>query len=298
MTVPSLSLSDDGPSLSRLALGHWRQNAWGESLDGLRSYVEACVDLGITTMDHADIYGDYTCEERFGRALKGHSALRERMEIVTKCGIKRPPEYAFHHYDTSKEHIIDSVETSLQKLGTDRVDLLLVHRPDPLMDPDAVADAFSRLREDGKVLHFGVSNFTPSQFEMLADRVDVPLVTNQVECSLLHQQPFLDGTFDQCQKRGIAPMIWSPLSGGRLFESDESPLPALRDAMWDVAADHGDVTLAQIAYAWLLRAPGKLLPILGTGKIERVRRAVEATSIELTRAEWFRLWKAAGGAIP
>ena len=135
-----------------------------------------------------------------------------------------------------------------------------------------MAEAFSRLHEDGKVLHFGVSNFTPSQFDLLADRADVPLVTNQVECSLLHQAPFLDGTFDQCQRRGIAPMIWSPLGGGRLFESDEPPLPALRDAMQDVAADHGNATLAQIAYAWLLRAPGDLLPILGTGRIERVRR--------------------------
>ena len=302
MPVSTISLSDEGPTVSRFVLGLWRLAEWDRSPSELRDYIEACLDLGVTTFDHADIYGDYTCEERFGRALQGHSALRERMQIVTKCGIKLPsenrPAHDVHHYDTSREHIVASAEQSLKALGTDRIDLFLIHRPDPLMDPEEVAEAFSTLHREGKVLHFGVSNFTPSQFELLADWLDVPLVTNQVQCSLLHQDPFLDGTFDQCQRQGIAPMAWSPLGGGRLFDGEGGPLATLRQTMKEIGQAHGHATIAQIAYAWLLRSPADIVPILGTGKIERVQRAVEAASIELSRAEWFRLWEAAGGEIP
>lgn len=302
MSVSSVRLSPEGPTISRLVLGLWRLNDWDVDADALRGYIEACLDLGITTFDHADIYGGHTCEEQFGAALAGHSSLRDRMQIVTKCGIMLPsenrPDIDRQHYDTSRDHIIASAENSLRALRTDYIDLLLIHRPDPLMDPDAVADAFHALQRDGKVRHVGVSNFTPSQFEMLADRVDGRLVTNQVEASLLHQEPFLDGTFDQCQQRHIAPMAWSPLGGGRLFTSEAEPLPALRRAIKEVGKNHGGARLDQIAYAWLLRHPAPIVPILGTGKIERVRRAVEATEIELSRSEWFHLWETAGGEIP
>lgn len=302
MTVSSVSLSPEGPTLSRLALGLWRLNEWDMDAAALRGYVEACLDLGITTFDHADIYGDYTCEAQFGAALDGHSSLRDRMQIVTKCGIRLPsenrPAIERHHYDTSCEHIVASAERSLQALGIACIDLFLLHRPDPLMDPDAVADAFHTLQRDGKVRHVGVSNFTPSKFALLDDRVDGRLVTNQVQASLLHQDPFLDGTFDQCKKRRIAPMAWSPLGGGRLFSSDDPPLPALRNAMAEVGRAQGGASLAQVAYAWLLRHPANVVPVLGTGKIDRVRGAAEATAIELTRPQWFHLWEAAGGAIP
>lgn len=302
MAVPSVSLSPEGPTLSRLALGLWRLNEWDMDAAALRGYVEACLDLGITTFDHADIYGGHTCEEQFGAALDGHSSLRDRMQIVTKCGIMLPsenrPGIERQHYDTSREHIIASAEHSLQALGIECIDLLLIHRPDPLMDPDAVAEAFHTLQRDGKVQHVGVSNFTPSQVALLDDRIDGRLVTNQVQASLLHHDPFLDGTFDQCQQRRIAPMAWSPLGGGRLFSSDAPPMPALRNVMAEVGRAQGGASLAQVAYAWLLRHPAGIVPVLGTGRIDRVRGAAEATAIELTRPQWFRLWETAGGAIP
>lgn len=210
MAVSQTNLAKGGPRCSRLVAGLWRLASWGLRDAELLDLIHACLDLGITTFDHADIYGGYTNEELFGRALALEPALRERMQLVTKCGIKlvsaHRPAHTFHCYDTSQAHIVASVENSLRLLGTDCLDLLLIHRPDPLLDADEMAEAFAALRQAGKVLHFGVSNFTPWQFDLLASRLDFPLVTNQVEVSVLHLETLHDGTLDQCQRLGIAPM--------------------------------------------------------------------------------------------
>ncbi|WP_061708946.1 aldo/keto reductase [Pseudenterobacter timonensis] len=293
--VQRITLAPQGPTFSRFVMGYWRLMDWQLSPRQLVSFIEEHLDLGITTVDHADIYGGYLCEAAFGEALKLAPALRERMEIVTKCGIATTakPEHALGHYITDADHIIKSAEQSLKNLATDRLDLLLIHRPDPLMDADEVAQAFLSLHQSGKVRHFGVSNFTPAQFALLQSRLPFTLATNQVEISPVHQPLLLDGTLDQLQQLRIHPMAWSCLGGGRLF-NDEAFGP-LRDELAAVAQELNAATIEQVVYAWVMRLPSKPLPIIGSGKIERVRAATGAEELEMTRQQWFRIRKAALG---
>ncbi|MEX9252358.1 aldo/keto reductase [Pseudenterobacter timonensis] len=293
--VQRITLAPQGPTFSRFVMGYWRLMDWQLSPRQLVSFIEEHLDLGITTVDHADIYGGYLCEAAFGEALKLAPALRERMEIVTKCGIATTakPEHVLGHYITDADHIIKSAEQSLKNLATDRLDLLLIHRPDPLMDADEVAQAFLSLHQSGKVRHFGVSNFTPAQFTLLQSRLPFTLATNQVEISPVHQPLLLDGTLDQLQQLRIHPMAWSCLGGGRLF-NDEAFGP-LRDELAAVAQELNAATIEQVVYAWVMRLPSKPLPIIGSGKIERVRAATGAEELEMTRQQWFRIRKAALG---
>lgn len=214
-------MSESHFTFSEFVAGFWRMESWDMTPMQRLSLIEQYLELGVTTMDHADIYGQYQCETLFGEALALKPALRQQMQIVSKCGIKpafacRPERYV-NHYDTSCEHIIASVEHSLKQLNTDYLDLLLIHRPDPLMDADAVAEAFKILKQAGKVQHFGLSNFTNAQFFLLQSRLDAPLVTNQVELSPLAMSTLHDGTLDLCQQRRIRPMAWSCLAGRNNF---------------------------------------------------------------------------------
>jgi predicted oxidoreductase len=299
MTVAKIKMAEGGPLVSRIALGLWRLADWGLDDRHLLDLIHASLELGLTTFDHADIYGDYACEQLFGRVLRQDPALRDRMELVTKCGIKlvstQRPDHSIKHYDTSRAHIIASAENSLRNLGTDRIDLLLIHRPDPILDADEVAAAFTALREMGKVLHFGVSNFAPTQFELLASRLGFPLVTNQVELSPMNMEVLHDGTVDLCQKLGISPMAWSPLAGGRLFHDETAQARRLRKSLKMVGELVGGATMDQVALAWILRHPSRIIPVLGTGKVERVRKAAAATALELTREQWFSIWTASAG---
>lgn len=293
--VQRITISPQGPEFSRLVMGYWRLMEWNMSARQLASFIEEHVDLGITTADHADIYGGYQCEAAFGDAMRQVPHLRQKMEIVTKCGIATTanPGHALGHYITDKSHIISSADSSLQKLATDYLDLLLIHRPDPLMDADEVAEAFTSLHQSGKVRHFGVSNFTPAQFSLLQSRLPFTLATNQVEISPVHQPTILDGTLDQCQQLRIHPMAWSCLGGGSLF-NDETFQP-LRDELRAVGDELGAETIEQVVYAWVMRLPAKPLPIIGSGKIERVRSAIHSLSLDMNRQQWFRIRKAALG---
>lgn len=293
--VQRIVMSPQGPTFSRLVMGYWRLMEWNYSPRELAGFIEQHLDLGITTVDHADIYGGYQCEAAFGEALRLAPHLRQRMEIVTKCGIATTalPGNPIGHYITDRAHIIASAEASLKKLATDHIDLLLIHRPDPLMDADDVAEAFLALHKSGKVRHFGVSNFTPGQFTLLQSRLPFTLATNQVEISPLHQPTLLDGTLDQLQQARIRPMAWSCLGGGRLFSDPGCQL--LRDELAAVAQEIGADTIEQVVYAWVMRLPARPLPIIGSGRIERVRAAVRALSLELSRQQWFRIRKAALG---
>ncbi|WP_320735333.1 aldo/keto reductase family oxidoreductase [Enterobacter sp. 237C8] len=293
--VQRITLAPQGPEFSRFVMGYWRLMDWNMSPLQLASFIEEHLDLGITTVDHADIYGGYQCEASFGEALKLVPALRDRMEIVTKCGIATTakPEHALGHYITDSAHIIKSAEQSLINLATDRIDLLLIHRPDPLMDADEVAEAFLNLHQSGKVRHFGVSNFTPAQFALLQSRLPFTLATNQVEISPVHQPLLLDGTLDQLQQLRIRPMAWSCLGGGRLFNDEE--FQPLRNELETIARELNAESIEQVVYAWILRLPSKPLPIIGSGKIERVRSALAAEELQMTRQQWFRIRKAALG---
>lgn len=297
MAVSKIRLGDTDLFFSRLVAGVWRLMAWDFTRDNLLNWVHTCLDLGITTFDHADIYGDYRCEAVFGEVL--NHALRDRMELVTKCGIAlrsdQRPAHRLKHYNTSKQHIIASAEHSLRNLRTDRLDLLLLHRPDPLMDADQVALAFIDLRAAGKVRCFGVSNFTTSQFDLLQSRLDFPLVTNQIEFSVSHTAPLYDGTLDQAQRLRVPPMAWSPLGGGRLMTADDPNAQRVRAALARVGEAHGGAGMDTVALAWLLAHPVNVIPVLGTSKIDRLKSAVAAEELALDRQEWFAILEASVG---
>ena len=275
-------------------------HAWGWSAAQRLQWLSECIDCGVSSFDHADIYGGYSVEALFGEALARDPSLRRQMQLVSKCGIQlisdARPEHRVKAYDTSALHIERSVEQSLRALGTEYLDTLLLHRPDPLMDADVVADVFLRLQRAGKVLTFGVSNFTPMQFSLLHSRV--PLVTNQVECSPLQLAPLHDGTFDQAQQLRIAPMIWSPLAGGKIFSSDDAAAMRVQAALKSVAARFV-VSAATIAYAWLARLPCKPHLIVGSSRIAAMREALAALELKLDAPSWHEIWAAgAGRAVP
>lgn len=301
--VESILLHDAGPQVSRLALGLWRAIDARLDAAAMRNLVAAAADLGITTVDHADIYGDYQVEALFGEALRSAPDLKRRLQIVTKCGIKlvsaRRNAHRIKHYDTTRAHILASVDASLGLLGVERIDLLLVHRPDPLMDADDTARGLEDVLDAGKVAHIGVSNFGRPQFDLLASRLEPPLVTNQLELSLLNRAPFVDGTLDDCQRRRIAPMAWSPLAGGRLSSSDDPQAASVRRALESVRAQIGADSLEQVALAWLLMHPARIVPVLGSTREERLRDAAKAMRLPLDRLHWYALWEAAsGGPVP
>ncbi|MFT5588450.1 MAG: putative oxidoreductase [Bradyrhizobium sp.] len=296
MQAPRSVLAPDGPELSRIVLGLWRLGEWQMTAQQRLALVDQAVALGVSTMDQADIYGGYTSEALFGEALALAPGLRQRLQIVSKCGIRlvhpNRPAHVIKHYDTGREHLIASVEQSLKNLGTDYLDLLLIHRPDPLMEADEVAEAFGLLQRDGKVRFFGASNFTPAQFALLASRH--PLVTNQVELSVLHVPALDDGTLDQAQRLRCAPMIWSALAGGRLFGEPDVQAVRVRAVLARIAAVYA-VSPAVIAIAWVLRHPSRPLVLTGSGRIAAIAEAVAATQVVLTRAEWFAILAASTG---
>ncbi|MDX1805615.1 MAG: aldo/keto reductase [Paenisporosarcina sp.] len=284
-------------SFSRIIHGLWRLTEWNMSNEEVLTLIEDCLKAGITTFDHADIYGNYTCEKKFGDALALKPELRKEMEIVTKCGIKlvssNRPEHSIKSYDTSKEHIIASVNKSLQNLQTDYIDVLLIHRPDPFMDPAKVAEAFTQLKIEGKVRHFGVSNFKRSQFKMLQSYLDFPLITNQIELSAYQLENFEDGTLDLCQEERIAPMAWSPLAGGNIFSSNEDRAKNLRIALERIAGEIGATAIDEVLYAWLLCHPANIMPIVGSGKMNRIESAIRALDLSLSRDQWFEILQVA-----
>jgi predicted oxidoreductase len=245
----------------------------------------------MSTFDHADIYGDHTTEAEFGAALKLHPEWRSQIELVTKCGIIRvcdqKPEHYIKAYDFTKSHILQSAEDSLRNLQTDYLDVMLLHRPDLLMDPEEVAEAFELLYTSGKVRSFGVSNFTPSQVKLL--QTTVPVGVHQLEVSVKDVSAFNDGRLDQCALDGIVPMAWSPLGGGSL------PKEVL--TVLDTMATSFEVTPQAIALAWLLQHPAGILPVVGTTKAENLESAQKALNIKLDRQQWYTIYQAATGTI-
>lgn len=286
-------------NFSRTALGLWRLKSWGYTTDELEVLINQCIDFGITTFDHADIYGDYECESLFGNVLSKNPALRSKMQIVTKCGIKpissKYPDRKINYYDTGKNHIIDSVNKSLRNLKTNYIDLLLIHRPDPFMNPDEVAEAFSELKHSGKVLEFGVSNFLPAQFRLLQSRLNFPLITNQIEVSVLNHEHFDNGNIDYLHEKRIKPMVWSPLAGGKLFNDYSDRTNQVRSLLNELAGNYGAPSIDSIAASWLFVHPVNFIVIIGSGKIERIKNVLYGEKINLSREDWFRIWTTARG---
>ncbi|WP_282602887.1 aldo/keto reductase [Paracoccus sp. PARArs4] len=289
-----VKLNDD-LELSRLVYGMWRIGDDADtSTRHVRAKIDACLAQGITTMDQADIYGDYGAEAILGAALREDPSLRDQIEIVTKCDIVAPigrhSDAPCKYYDTSKAYIDAAVENSLRDMAIDRIDLLLIHRPDPLMDHRETGAALDALVASGKVRAVGVSNFRPWDVDLLQSAMETKLATNQIEISLAAVSPFTDGDLAFHQRRDDAVMAWSPLGGGSLMTGD-GPVARELDA---IAADRG-VDRAAVAVAFLLRHPARILPVLGTNSLNRIPRIADALKVELTRIEWFRLYQAALG---
>lgn len=278
--------------------GCMRWGKWGAgfSTADYRNLIEQCLTEGIRSFDHADIYGDYTTEEEFGAALKEDKTLRSQLKIITKCGIKmvteNRPEHLIKSYNTGKKHIYQSVENSLRNFGTDYLDVLLIHRPDPLMHPQEVAEAVQTLQQQGKVLEFGVSNFLPHQVNMLKQYVDIKY--NQIEVSIIALSPFTNGILDNCLQHQIVPMAWAPLGGGVLTDDTHPNFRSINTTAIKLAEKYA-TGVNEILLAFLHTHPSGILSVIGTTKIERLIQAKRAADIRLTREDWFMLLKAATG---
>jgi len=292
-------IAPTGPELSRLVYGTWRMLDDGSSIQDINRRLHRCVELGITSIDTAEIYGLYRVEAALGQALALSPGLRDKLEIVTKAGIYVPnplsPERKVGFYDASGARLTQSLEQSLRLIGTDHVELFLVHRPDWLTSVDDTAGGLNQLLRAGKIRSAGVSNYNATQFDALNSRMEQPLVTNQLEFHLLHMNPIYDGTFDQCQKQRIQPMAWSPLAGGKLFDRSDEAAARLSTAAAGMSEKYGKATLEQLAYAWILAHPSRPIPVIGTNKIERIESAAASAGLTLEREDWYALWVAVHG---
>jgi len=286
----------DGLSLSRIVYGMWRLGDDADtSPEHIRAKIDACIDQGITTMDQADIYGGYEAEEILGGALT--PSLRNRIEIVTKCDIIAPAgrysDARVKHYDTSRAHISASIDHSLRLMGIDHIDLLLIHRPDPLMDHHETGFALDEAVRSGKVRSVGVSNFRPWDWELLQSAMSTRLATNQIELSLMAHHGFTNGDVAFHQRHGHPMMAWSPLGGGALVGGNPD-IVELQGAIGAVASRNG-VDAAAVAVAWLLAHPSKILPVMGTNSLDRITAISDALKVDMDRQTWFELYTAALG---
>lgn len=281
---------------SNIIAGTMTWGAWGNNLNKTKMLerIHHCIENGITTFDHADIYGDYSTESDFGNAFIESGIDRNNVQFITKCGIqylgKSRPELKVKHYNYTKDYIIASAEQSLKNLKTDYIDLFLLHRPSPLMDPEVIAEAFETLRNTGKVKHFGVSNFTASQMELVKQHAEIS--TNQIEFSLTQHSAMHDGTLDYMKTNNIGAMSWSPL--GSVFREDTEQTRRIHKQLGDLLEKY-NATEDQLLLAWILKHPANIRPVIGTTNTNRMTNAVKATDIELDLEDWFLILVACQG---
>ena len=279
--------------LSSPIAGCMRWGVWGACFDmaDYRAMIELCLETGITSFDHADIYGDYTTEYEFGAALKETPSLRQEIQLITKCGIQLPnvnkPEFRIKSYNTSAAHITASVNKSLENFGTDYIDVLLIHRPDPLLNPHEVAEAVAQLKKAGKILQFGISNFMPQQTNTLSRYTTIEY--NQLEISITQLTPFINGCLDNCIEHNITPLAWASLGGGILTDQGH---PNFRNiiAVASALARKYNTGVNQILIAFLLAHPAGIIPIMGSTKIDRLIQAKDAAVIQISREDWYSLY--------
>lgn len=292
----------NGHSLSQMAYGVWRlSEAVDTSVNANLARIDACLAQGITTFDHADIYGDYRCESLFGEAIKARPSLRDQIEVVTKTDImllsQQWPTTRVKHYDTTPAHVTASVERSLQRIGVEVIDLLLIHRPDPLCDASALGACLDRLIDSGKVRGVGVSNFMSWDVDLLQSRMKHRLQTNQLELSLLHTAPFINGQIAHAQQHHMPVMAWSPLGGGRLHtEAMQAGSAAARlSPRLQALANASGTNTTAVAMAWLMHHPVGVLPVMGSNQLERIAAFQQALQVPMDRQTWFELYELANG---
>ena len=290
-----ITIADD-LSFSRIVYGMWRL---GDDVDTspahVQAKIESCLEQGITTMDQADIYGGYEAEEILGNAFRDAPNLKDKVEIVTKCNIVAPvgrhAAARVKYYDTGAAHITKSVENSLWLMQVDHIDMLLMHRQDPMMDHDETGGALDALVASGKVRQVGVSNFRPWDMDLLQSAMNTRLATNQIEISVLESAPFTNGDIAYLQQHRIPPMAWSPLAGGAIFAPENR---ALHDTLAAIATRQ-DADVATLVVAWLMAHPARIIPVMGTNNLERTGQIGKAAELTIDRQTWFEIYTAAIG---
>ena len=284
---------------SKIIAGTMTWGIWGKNLDQnqMIELMNHCLETGITTFDHADIYGGYTTEAAFGNAFGESRIDRKKIQLISKCGIQLVSENKsakIKHYDYSKSHIISSAEQSLKNLKTDYLDLLLLHRPSPLMQADEIAEAIEKLKTEGKILEFGVSNFTPSQTDLIQAKTEIKY--NQIEFSVTHFDAMLNGSLDYMQVNSIQPMCWSPL--GTVFKKDNEKSIRLKKLARQLSTKY-NAEIDVLLLAWILKHPSEILPVFGTADKTRIAKLMKATTIEMELEDWFAFWtESAGNPVP
>ncbi|TRX02187.1 aldo/keto reductase [Flavobacterium gawalongense] len=285
--------------LSPIVAGVMNWGIWDKNLNTteMENMINICLENKITTFDHADIYGDYTTESDFGKAFASGKIAREKMQLISKCGIQMVTENrtnTIKHYEYSKDYIIWSVENSLKNLHTDYLDVFLLHRPSPLMQADEIAEAVLKLKSDGKIIDFGLSNFTSSQTELIRQKTEITY--NQVQFSATNFEPMLDGSFDYMQTNHIRPMSWNPL--GCVFREDIPQTHRLKKLLATLVSKYhlGSDT---ILLSWVLQHPAKVIPIAGTVNVARIQSLMKAVELELEQEDWFAIWtESMGNNVP
>jgi predicted oxidoreductase len=287
-------------TLSPIISGTMNWGVWDKNLTTkeMENMIQICIENKITTFDHADIYGSYTTEADFGKAFQASKISREKLQLITKCGIQmiaeKRPENKIKHYEYSKEYIIWSAEESLKKLKTDFIDVFLLHRPSPLMQADEIAEAVEKLKSEGKIIDFGLSNFTSSQTELIRSKTEVSF--NQVQFSATHYEAMTDGSLDYMQTHGIRPLSWNPL--GTVFREDTKKTRRLKKLLAELVQKYsfGSDTLL---LAWILKHPAGVIPIAGTVNIARIQSLMKAAELEMDKEDWFAIWtESMGDDVP
>ena len=284
--------------LSPIVAGTMNWGIWDKKLSTseMIHLINICIENKISTFDHADIYGSYTTEAEFGKAFTESKIAREKIQLISKCGIQLEGsrKNAIKHYDYSKEYIIWSAENSLKNLQTDYLDVFLLHRPSPLMIADEIAEAVEKLKKDGKIIDFGLSNFTSSQTELIRQKTEINY--NQVQFSATHHEAMLDGSFDYMQVHGIRPMSWNPL--GTVFREDTEQTRRLKKVLAELVEKYG-VGSDTILLAWILQHPAKVIPVAGTVNIARIQQLMKAVELKMDKQDWFAIWtESMGNEVP
>lgn len=287
--MKKVSLSDSGPKVSEAIYGFWRWTDEGAATTTqIERTINLCLELGINTFDHADVYGNLTIEEHFGKIIRNKSFKREDIVLFSKCGIRKSDDGYLEYYDTSREHIINSVNGSLKRLKTDYLDIFLLHHSDLLADPEETAGALAEVVKAGKVNHIGVANFSVFQHQLLASYLRIPIVTNHIELNLMNTSAIEDGRIDFIKQSFSKPLAWAPLAGGKILNGTDENATRLRAKLAEVGKKY-DANVEQTAVAWLMKLG--TLPIIGSLSEVRIRNAASASEIKLSHQDWYEIYQ-------
>ena len=288
--MKKVSLSDSGPKVSEAIYGFWRWTDEGSvTTSNIEKTINLCLDLGINTFDHADVYGDQSIEEHFGKIIHNKSFKREDIVLFSKCGIRTSDSGNLKYYDTSREHIINSVNGSLKRLQTDYLDIFLLHHSDFLTDPEETAGALAEVVKSGKAKHIGVTNFSVFQHQLLASYLRIPIVTNHIELNLMNTSAIEDGRIDYIKQCFSKPLAWAPLAGGKILNGKDEQAVRLRAKLEEIGKKY-EANIEQTAVAWLMKLG--TLPIIGSLSENRIRNAASASEIKLSHQDWYEIYQA------